>query len=76
MEIFLKNHTLKIDGNPMIAWYFQNTELKTDIYGNVKPMKANGVLAKKIDGVIAAIEALSAPLYEQIFTGEVISLDL
>lgn len=41
-EIFIKNGSLLIDGNPLIKWAFQNCELKTDAYGNVKPVKANG----------------------------------
>ena len=76
MEVFMKNGQLKIDGNAMISWYFNNVELKMDIYGNVKPVKANGQITNKIDGIIAAIEALSAPLFEQLFTGEVVTLEL
>ena len=46
-----------------------------DAYGNVKPMKANGQIAKKIDPVIALIEALSAHLFEELFNNvEMISL--
>lgn len=76
MEVFMKNGLLKIDGNAMISWYFNNVELKMDSYGNVKPVKANGQITKKIDGIIAAIEALSAPLFEQLFQGEIFTLDL
>lgn len=76
MEVFMKNGQLKIDGNAMISWYFNNVELKMDIYGNVKPVKANGQITKKIDGIIAAIEALSAPLFENLFSGEIFSLDM
>jgi phage terminase large subunit-like protein len=75
-EIFIKNGSLLIDGTPLIKWAFQNCELKTDAYGNVKPVKANGQISKKIDPVIALLEALGAFLFEQLFGNmEMISLD-
>lgn len=67
LEILVKNKECLIHGTSLVAWCFNNVELKVDVYGNVKPMKANGVISKKIDVVIAIIEALSAHLFEQIF---------
>jgi len=62
--------------NALLSWAFQNVELKMDAYGNVKPMKANGQIAKKIDPVIALIEALSAHLFEELFNNvEMITLN-
>ena len=75
-EIFLKQHQIILDMNALLSWAFQNVELKMDAYGNVKPMKANGQIAKKIDPVIALIEALSAHLFEELFNNvEMITLN-
>ncbi len=46
-----------LDDNPITRWCFRNVELRTDYNGNCKPNK--GVEGKKIDGVIAAIQALA-----------------
>jgi len=47
-----------IDDNPIMRFCLRNVELKVDHAGNVKPMKENK--KKKIDGVIAALQALAA----------------
>ena len=47
-----------IDDNPIMRYCLRNVELKIDHAGNVKPMKDNK--KKKIDGVIAALQALAA----------------
>jgi phage terminase large subunit-like protein len=68
---------LLIDGNPLVKWAFQNCELKTDSYGNVKPVKANGQVSRKIDPVIAMLEALAGFLFEQLFgASEIVALEL
>lgn len=65
-EVCVKHDQVVINGNSMISWAFQNAELKTDSYGNVKPIKAGGVLAKKIDPVIAILTGMSGYLFEQL----------
>lgn len=37
------------------------------MYGNCKPVKANGQITRKIDPVIAMLEALAGYLFEQLF---------
>jgi phage terminase large subunit-like protein len=48
-------------GNPVIDWMISCTEVATDPAGNIKPVKPDrGKSVKRIDGVVAAIMALSA----------------
>lgn len=47
-----------IDDNPMIRFCLRNVVLRMDVNGNVKPLKDSD--RKKIDGVIAALQALAA----------------
>lgn len=49
-------------------WMFRNVALKSDHNGNVKPNKGNGK-DKKIDGIIAMIEALGGYLDTPRFSG-------
>jgi phage terminase large subunit-like protein len=47
-----------LDDNPITRYCLRNVELRNDFNGNVKPMKSSE--KKKIDGVIASLEALAA----------------
>jgi phage terminase large subunit-like protein len=49
-----------IDDNPITRYCLRNVELRTDFNGNVKPLKSNE--KKKIDGVIAMLQALAAQI--------------
>lgn len=44
-------------GNPVLRWMLRNVELRTDPAGNIKVDKAKS--AEKVDGIVAAIEALA-----------------
>ena len=57
-EIYIKTDKIIIDKNPLVKWCFGNVEIKEDHNGNVKPVKAGNAPAKKIDPIIAMIEAL------------------
>ncbi len=65
-EVSSKHGQIIIDGNSLISWAFQNAELKTDSYGNIKPIKAGNMLTKKIDPVIAILTAMSGYLFEEL----------
>lgn len=56
-RLILKEH-LFIDDNPIMRYCLRNVELRTDFNGNVKPNKNSE--KKKIDGVIASLQALAA----------------
>lgn len=60
-----------IDDNPITRFCFRNVEMRTDYNGNVKPNK--GVKDKKIDGVIAMIQADAACVArnENVYTGNI-----
>ena len=78
IEILIQNEQCLINSNQLVRFYWANCEIKTDSFGNIKPIKAMDNISKKIDGVIAMITALSGYLFEQLFAGsmEIISLDL
>ena len=61
----LKKGDIIIDYNPIVQWAFQNTELKFDYNENCKPVKAMGDKNRKIDPVIAMLEALGVYLFNK-----------
>ena len=70
-EMLVRSGKVIIDYNPLVRWCFNNVEIKTDINGNTKPMKGgssnrkadrNGTNTKKIDPIIAMLEALGGYL--------------
>ena len=70
LERLLLSGKVIIDDNPITRYCFRNVELKQDHNGNVKPNK--GINKKKIDGVIAMIQALAAYIENQdTFTGQI-----
>ena len=52
-----------IDANPAVLWCFSNVEIKEDHNGNQKPVKSEGDKTKKIDPVIALLEALGCYIH-------------
>ena len=60
MERLILSSQILIDNNDITRFCFRNVELKSDWNGNVKPIK--DVNKKKIDGVIASLEALGCAL--------------
>jgi phage terminase large subunit-like protein len=58
-----------IERNPVTKFCFENVNLKTDYNFNVKPVKSDP--NKKIDGVIALIEALGCYLATPRWTNEI-----
>lgn len=70
-EMLVRSGKVIIDYNPLVRWCFNNVEIKTDINGNTKPQKGgssnrkadrNGTNTKKIDPIIAMLEALGGYL--------------
>ena len=72
LERLLLSGKCKIENNEITRWCFKNVTLKSDHNGNVKPNKS--VKAKKIDGVIAMIQALGMYLTTPHFSNEIISI--
>lgn len=60
MERLILSGQILMDNNDITRFCFRNVELKSDWNGNVKPIK--DVSKKKIDGVIASLEALGCAL--------------
>ena len=71
-EMLIRQNKIIIDNNPVIRWCFGNVELKIDYNENCKPVKANNDKSKKIDPVIAMLQALgiylNEPHYNNIIT--------
>lgn len=61
-EILVKQGKVVIDTNACVRWAFSNVELKYDWNENCKPIKAGNDQTKKIDPVIAMLQALGAYL--------------
>lgn len=54
----IMNRQCIIDANIVTQWAFQNVEITEDHNENIKPMKSQGDKTKKIDPVIAIVQAL------------------
>ena len=61
-EMLAKSGKVIIDNNAVTRWCFGNVELKTDHNENCKPIKSKGDKSKKIDCVIAILQALGGYL--------------
>ena len=72
MERLILSGKAVIDDNEINRFCFRNVTLKSDYNGNVKPNKA--VDKKKIDGVIAMIQALGMYLRVPHYSNEIISI--
>ena len=70
-RLVLSGNTV-IDNNEITRWCFRNVELKSDYNGNVKPNK--GIKSKKIDGVIAIIQALGMYLTVPHYSNEILTI--
>lgn len=69
LERLILSGKVVFDNNPITRFCFRNVELKMDHNGNVKPNK--GLEKKKIDGVIAIIQALAVYLNSDNYTGNI-----
>lgn len=72
MERLILSGRAIIDNNEITRWCFRNVSLKSDHNGNVKPNKS--LRAKKIDGVVAMIQALGMYLTTPHFTNEILTI--
>ena len=70
-RLILSGNTV-INNNEITRWCFRNVELKSDNNGNVKPNK--GIKSKKIDGVIAIIQALGMYLTVPHYSNEILTI--
>ena len=64
-------YRITIHNSSIRLFCFRNVELKSDWNGNVKPNKS--IDKKKIDGVIACIEALGVLLMNPHYAGELLT---
>ena len=57
-------------GNPVLRWMAANTHVKSREDGYVKPVKPEGKVAAKIDGIIATIMGLARVLVRDVNAGK------
>jgi phage terminase large subunit-like protein len=58
LERCVLEHTLDHSGDPVLRWFADNTAVKTDENGNIKPLKRVANQAKHIDGIAALVMAI------------------
>ena len=61
-EMLLRQGSVVMDYNPCVRWSFNNVELKWDYNSNCKPSKNGEDKSKKIDPIIAMLQALGTYL--------------
>lgn len=61
-EMLIREGKVVIDYNPCVRWCFNNVELKFDYNDNCKPVKSGGNQDRKIDPIIAMVQALGTYL--------------
>ena len=72
LERLMMSGRIILDNNAINRYCFANVELKSDWNGNIKPAKCQD--KKKIDGVIAIIEALGGYLSTPRYNNEIITI--
>ena len=75
-EILIRQGKVVMEYNPAVRWCFNNVELKFDYNDNCKPIKANNDQNRKIDPIIAMLQALGTYLNKinTLSDGEVLSV--
>lgn len=65
-ERLLRSGLLRNDGNPILEWQAGNVQVRTDMSGNIRPVKPKHGDYRTIDGIVSSIMALeramAAPL--------------
>lgn len=76
LERLILSNKVTIDDNPVTRYCFKNVQLKSDWNGNVKPVKDMSTKShssnKKIDGVIAMLQALCCYLETPQYSNEIL----
>jgi len=65
MERLVLNQNLTHPRHPVLTWQALHTQTKSDNNNNYRPVKPPNANPKKIDGIIAAVMALSRAISEQ-----------
>ena len=73
-EMLVKSNKCVIDNNPAVRWCFGNVELKIDYNENCKPVKAGNDKTKKIDPVIAMLQALGGYFNKNNYSPELFAI--
>lgn len=75
LEMLVRQGKVIIDNNPIVRWSFGNVSLKFDAHDNCKPTKANNDRARKIDSIIAMLQALGGYLDKKNYSdGQVLTI--
>ena len=64
LEILVKQGRIRHGGHAVLSWNAENTEVKSDENGNIRPVKSKN-RDKKIDGIVSLIMSLSRSMTEE-----------
>ena len=64
MERMVLNGNLKHNSHPILSWQALHTQVKADNNNNQRPVKPPNADPKKIDGIVAAVMAISRAMSE------------
>ena len=64
MERMVLNGNLKHNDHPILTWQALHTQVKADNNNNYRPVKPPNANPKKIDGIVAAVMAISRAMSE------------
>lgn len=64
-------HDIRHNGHPILSWNAGNVNVKQDANGNKRPVKPPDGDNRKIDGIVAAIMALSGAMEGEVYSGGV-----
>lgn len=59
LEEMVANHELDHSNDPVLEWMLQNTSVRPDSNGNIKPLKNPDGVRKHIDGIAALVNAIA-----------------
>jgi phage terminase large subunit-like protein len=58
LESMVASKKILHDGNPLLAWQIENTEVQSDSNQNLRPVKPDRSQGRKIDSVVALLMAI------------------
>ena len=64
-ERLVISHKLRHNGSPVLAWQAGHVEFAVDRNNNKRPVKPGNRVIKKVDGIVAAIQALARAMQQQ-----------
>ena len=61
-EALIGGRAMRISDNPVFRWMAANVSVRTDVSGNIRPVKPKHTNTQKVDGIVSAIMAIGMSL--------------